>query len=239
MSRTTDTGREDIEVHDYQEKAIIHSIQANRSLLLSPTACHAAGTQILMYDGSLKVVEKIQIGDQLMGPDSKPRNVLRLFNGNDDMYRVHPKARGDDFVVNKNHILSLMKINEGKTGHHRYASLEGTITNLSVDSYLNRSRYFKHVNKLYHSNEIEFPTSPILPIDPYFLGVLLGDGSLQYQIGITTADDEIKQETYKQADIFDLKIRESWNGSAARTYYFKKHNPGILYEYKITHIRTV
>ena len=36
------------------------------------------GNQVLMHDGSLQNVENIKVGDLLMGPDSKPREVLFL-----------------------------------------------------------------------------------------------------------------------------------------------------------------
>ena len=38
--------------------------------------CLGKGTKILMYDGTLKNVEDIKVGDRLMGDDSTPRNVL-------------------------------------------------------------------------------------------------------------------------------------------------------------------
>lgn len=63
-------------------------------------------TPIMMADGSIKKVQDIQVGDQLMGDDSKPRNVKQLFRGNADMYDVIP-IKGDKFTVNGDHILSL------------------------------------------------------------------------------------------------------------------------------------
>jgi replicative DNA helicase len=45
--------------------------------------CHAPGTEVIMYDGHLKKVEDIQIGDLLMGDDGTPRKVLELHHGTD------------------------------------------------------------------------------------------------------------------------------------------------------------
>ena len=42
-------------------------------LVAMPTGCHAKGHGILMYDGTVKKVEDVNIGDLLMGPDSQPR----------------------------------------------------------------------------------------------------------------------------------------------------------------------
>lgn len=46
------------------------------------------GTKVLMYDGSIKNVEDIVIGDILMGDDSTPRVVQELYNGTDQLYKV-------------------------------------------------------------------------------------------------------------------------------------------------------
>ena len=50
--------------------------------------CFASGTEILMYDGHVKKVEDIEIGDFVMGDDSSPRKVLRTTSGIDEMYDV-------------------------------------------------------------------------------------------------------------------------------------------------------
>jgi hypothetical protein len=66
--------------------------------------CLAKGTKVLMFDGSLKKVEDIVKGDKLMGVDSKPRIVLDLAHGFDEMYEVRQKL-GEKYTVNSEHIL--------------------------------------------------------------------------------------------------------------------------------------
>ena len=41
-----------------------------------------------------------------MGDDSKPRNVLSLARGQDEMYKIIP-IKGDTYTVNEEHILCL------------------------------------------------------------------------------------------------------------------------------------
>jgi len=82
-------------------------------VVVMPTGCHAAGARILMFDGSNRPVEEVRIGDLLMGPDSRPRRVLQLRRGREMMYRIVPK-KGEPFVVNESHVLSLQTTNEGK-----------------------------------------------------------------------------------------------------------------------------
>ncbi|KAG7394173.1 hypothetical protein PHYBOEH_005567 [Phytophthora boehmeriae] len=75
-------------------------------LIIHGGGCHAINTPIRMYDGSVKLVQDVVVGDQLMGDDSTPRNVQELFRGTDDMYRITPHE-GNFFEVNKDHVLSL------------------------------------------------------------------------------------------------------------------------------------
>jgi hypothetical protein len=52
-------------------------------LIYDEFGCHIAGTKVLMFDGSIKNVEDISIGDILMGPDGTERNVIELHSGTD------------------------------------------------------------------------------------------------------------------------------------------------------------
>lgn len=69
--------------------------------------CLLKGEQVLMYDGSIKNIEDIKIGELVMGDDSTPRMVLELHDGIDEMYKV-TNCRGESYTVNSHHILSLI-----------------------------------------------------------------------------------------------------------------------------------
>ena len=71
--------------------------------------CHGIDTPIIMFDGSIKKVQDIKVGDQLMGDDSTPRNVLSLARGREMMYDVIP-LKGDKYTVNESHILSVKSL---------------------------------------------------------------------------------------------------------------------------------
>ncbi len=72
------------------------------------TGCHGKDTELIMFDGSVKLVQDITVGEQLMGDDSTPRNVLELARGRELMYKIIPE-NGEPFVCNESHILSLKK----------------------------------------------------------------------------------------------------------------------------------
>ena len=138
--------------------------------------CLAKGTPVLKYDGTIVPVEAIRVGDLLMGSDSCARRVLSLAHGVDEMYDVVP-IKGNPYCVNKPHILSL-KLTGGKR----------PIVNVSVEDYLKKSKTFKGRAKTYRVG-VEFPAQET-PIDPYFLGLWLGDGDSDLQT-ITTEDSEV------------------------------------------------
>jgi len=68
--------------------------------------CFQRGSRIMMWDGSIKTVETIEIGDRLMGDDSTPRNVLGLARGRDELFCIKPK-HGAQHVVTGDHVLCL------------------------------------------------------------------------------------------------------------------------------------
>ena len=68
--------------------------------------CNGVDTPILMFDGSIKMVQDIVVGELLMGDDSTPRKVLSLARGRDIMYDIIP-TKGEKYTVNQEHILCL------------------------------------------------------------------------------------------------------------------------------------
>lgn len=76
------------------------------SLACGMGKCLKRDTPIIMHDGKIKKVQDIKVGDQLMGDDSTPRNVLSLARGRETMYKITP-IKGDAYTVNESHILSL------------------------------------------------------------------------------------------------------------------------------------
>ena len=158
-----------------------------------PASCHAKGTLVLKYDGNPIKVEEVTTKTVLMGPDSKPRKVLEVHSGKDEMYRITPFTGANPFTVNQNHILTLKRAATKKKLEKR----NGEVVNVTVKEYVNSSRSFKKNYKLYRSSIIEFnkDKKSTLDIPPYILGLLIGDGSLSKQrIELTTADNPIVSE---------------------------------------------
>ena len=104
--------------------------------------CLGRGTKVVMFDGTLKNVEDVKVGDKLMGDDSKPRNVLSTTSGREQMYWVR-QNKGIDYRVNESHILSLKR--SRTEGPHK----NGDVLNINVKEFLEKSPKFKSNYKGY------------------------------------------------------------------------------------------
>jgi superfamily II DNA or RNA helicase len=195
-----------IQCRDYQLKAVDATSQnwragRKRVVLVSPTGsgkCLGAGTPVLMFDGTIKAVEDVRIGELVMGPDSAPRAVLSLARGREAMYRITP-TKGDPYTVNESHILSLKMTPDGKD------RLGGTVVNLSVRDYLKRSNTFRHRAKCWRA-AVDWAHTPV-PIDPYYLGLWLADGSTSSGTIIHKPDAEVEEFLASFAAEFGLKLK--------------------------------
>lgn len=68
--------------------------------------CLGYDTPIRMYDGVIKPVQDIKVGDFIMGDDSTARTILSVTTGQEQMYQIEQEY-GDLYIVNESHILSL------------------------------------------------------------------------------------------------------------------------------------
>lgn len=184
--------------------------------------CLAPGTEVLMYNGTKKKVEDIIVGDLLMGDDSTPRKVLSTTSGEDNMYEISP-IEGESFTVNEPHILTLYASCHGKVAKskHRFRVswfngdkieaksfdtreeaetysnyVKENISNIHdvpLVKYLKFPVGIKHILKSFWV-PVEYPEQDV-PIDPYFLGIWLGDGNNR----VTNVDNEIIEYCRKYA----------------------------------------
>lgn len=193
-----------MDLRPYQRKmnTEIHSAwgAGHRNVLsVMPTGagkCLGKSTPMLMYDGDIKLVENIKTGDLIMGPDSEHRTVLSTCTGKEMMYKVTP-VKGDSYIVNKSHILSLKK-----TGTYE-------IKNISVVDYLKTSKWFKHIHKGWRSG-VDFNSPQVEhKIPPYILGIWLGDGCHSYNLTtLTSPDIEVVKEWKSFATSIGYKVSE-------------------------------
>lgn len=147
--------------------------------------CFGKGTRIRMYDGSIKNVEDIGNGELVMGNDSTARLTYGSTSGKEEMFRIIPK-KGKPWECNVSHILSLKWcLNRGNKKRGWAAK---SVVNITVRDFLKLQPYEQRHLMLYKA-PIEY-TEQLHELEPYFLGLWLGDGS-KYNPEITTADNEV------------------------------------------------
>ena len=133
--------------------------------------CLAKNTKVIMYDGTIKMIQDVKIGDQLMGDDSTPRNVINLGKGREMMYDI-VSTNGDIYTVNESHILSLKCI----ANKDKYK--KGEIYDISLKDYMNLPDSYHNSSGplLGYCVDVDFPYKEV-NIDPYILGYWLGNRS--------------------------------------------------------------
>lgn len=176
-------------------RAIDESLTNEKNILIeAPCGCHAKGQGILMYNGQIKLVEDIVVGDRLMGPDSTPRTVLALMRGEQEMVDIVP-IKGTRWRVNLDHVLTLVRMDTGN------------VVDVSVRDWIGWSKNQKNLHKLFRS-AASFPPTDEPQLDPYFLGVILGDGSIGHcSVSVTKPDPEIRAICEEQALKYGLRVR--------------------------------
>ncbi len=152
---------------DEQERIFLFTQKRPENILIKAYAgagkCLGFNTKVLMYDGTIKMVQDVIAGDLLMGDDSTPRKVLNTNVGNGNLFKIIP-TKGESWICNDVHVLTI---------HHEHK-------NILIDVPLNEINYPKYPNGNFRYarlqrcgiNFSEIKTN----IDPYLLGLWLGDG---------------------------------------------------------------
>ena len=205
--------------------------------------CFSKGTPVLMYDGTVRPIETIGIGDRVMGDDSAPRTVRTLARGDDEMFRIVP-TKGDPYVVTREHVLCLKYSSHGVVRKQRdgfvvsifdfekkrtmtkiFSDLETAqkfasaidsdkTFEMTVDEFVNLPKSIRGRLMGYRVSS-EFPAVLEPPLfDPWLIGYWLGDGD-SAGTGITTADEDIVQ---KIREILPSSLRFNAVGTAKYKY---------------------
>lgn len=170
------------EVRDVHLGAPLYFNEAKNFMMLG---CHTADEKIMLYSGGYKKAADITEDDTLMGPDSKPRKVEKLIRGFGNMYTVK-QSKSKDYTVSENHILSL-KDRKGRIITKTVKELISLTLNKDgkIPGYLG-----------YCSGLIEYDKEPTNKIDPYLLGLWLGNGTSDNPY-ITNSDHEVEEYLLK------------------------------------------
>lgn len=232
----------------YQTKEAFSSIEANlKTFLNNPTLlqdlnncnlveaptgtgkCLGVNTPVIMANGDIKLVQDIQINERVMGPDGKGRTVLALGCGRSELYKITP-TKGDSYVVNDEHLLSLVK--SGKRDG-LILSDGSRIEKDSIGPHFIKARtlheskdYLKTFLCGWRPEAVSFENeNTIFSIPPYILGVWLGDGSHK-DPELSALDGVVADEWCKYAISIGHRFSRRDNGGECPTWRIKGPSGG-------------
>lgn len=186
--------------------------------------CFDPDTLVIMSDYSRKKISDIKVGDFVMGVDGTPQEVIKTTSGIDEMYEVS-QNKGESYIVNSQHKLYV-------ESRPRIGGYLDKIKEMTCPEYEELSDYDKRTTYGLKSPGLEFNNKFSEIIDPYFLGLWLGDDSSSgVEIIINeTKDPEIRDFVLEYFSRFSDKCKTSKILSSATK---SGRSKDILYEYRL------
>ena len=189
---------------------------------INPYECFDPNTKIIMSDGSVRKIKDISVGDTVMGQDGNPRIVLHTHSGIDHMYKLKVRSGANDQIVNslhKNYYLE--KDYYTNTYKEKLSNSIDIIKEDSITSYKQSLRFLKR------SNGFNINHNKNLLLDPYLLGLWLGDGHYK-RSSIFSMDNEVIEYLINYSKENNLQYSLTSNGKIIEFRLFnrnKRYNP--------------
>ena len=164
--------------------------------------CFAPGTKVMTIDG-VRNIEDIRKGDLILTPT---KNVLgnvyqkadRLFAGTDEMYKIIPSVGCEEQIVTADHIVRYRyRINGKSEAEVRYDKAKDLMLKFKQNPYYKERCYLERIEELPHGIKYE-------GLDPYILGLWLGDGT-KCAPEFESMDPEVIQYLEEYALTHDLR----------------------------------
>jgi len=181
-----------------------HKSTAKTRLLLGGKRCLPLDYKVLTANGKWVNIDDLMVGDEVLGVDletlqATPTKVIgKNYSGRKQIYEIK-LTDGTSCRASGEHEFPIYPMS-GKI-RHKWCYVGGKIYKYKTKvKVLNRTvdELIKAVNNsdskkkgLIQAREINFRNSASLPIHPYLLGALIGDGSLHRNFGFTNANSDI------------------------------------------------
>lgn len=176
------------------------------------------GTKIRVPFG-WKNIEDIKLGDQVIAVDGTPSSVIGVYTqGKEDIYRV-TFADGRYLDTDEHHLWTVLKhvANRSKEDKEKYDGpyrLKEII--MSTKEIYELYKKYPYMKKCLHIPLVtsEDRSDIQLPVDPYTLGALLGDGSIRKtDITISTDLEVINKIQYINFDHLKMRVYKGNNNA--------------------------
>lgn len=164
--------------------------------------CFAPGTKVMTIDG-IRNIEDIRKGDLVLTPTKNAlgnvyQKADRLFAGTDEMYKIIPSVGCEEQTVTADHIVRYRyRINGKSEAEVRYDKAKDLMLKFKQNPYYKQRCYLERIEELPHGIKYE-------GLDPYILGLWLGDGT-KCTPEFESMDSEVIQYLEEYALTHDLR----------------------------------
>lgn len=152
--------------------------------------CLGYDTPVMLFDGTIKNVQDIEVGDVLINENGDAVNVLELIRGRETMYLVEQVSGHNrtSYRVNRNHILTLWNVPDQK------------LEDIYVYDYLKKKDYGYLGYKIIDGQEVFYDIEVTKDrIDDYYGFVL--DGNKRFRLGDGTVTHNTETRQFTEAGI--------------------------------------
>jgi phosphate starvation-inducible PhoH-like protein len=193
-------------LHDMLDPDSIPKLMAAGTIEIAPLAymrgrAHPVATPVLTPDG-FRPIGSLTVGDLVIGSDGKPTPVIGVYpQGEKDIYRVTAQD-GASTLSSGDHLWAVATRDDRRRGKPlRVLTTREMIGNL-------RAGHYHRYELPLHSAPVCFPYREV-PMDPYALGMLLGDGCLTGTVtpSFATGDPELAWELQRRLPGIQVRPR--------------------------------
>ena len=197
-------------LHDMVDPESIPRLMTAGTIEVAPLAymrgrAQPYDTRVLTPNG-FTAMGSLQVGDLVIGSDGTPAPVLGIYpQGIKDVYRVSSQDGASTLACGE-HLWTVTTRDDKRRGKSR------TLETREMIGHLRAAHYHRYQLPLVDAVEME-PQD--VPMDPYALGLLLGDGciTLTTTPEFSTADPELAMALGNALDGIDLRHRGGYNYS--------------------------
>jgi phosphate starvation-inducible protein PhoH and related proteins len=197
-------------LHDMLDPDSIPRLMTAGTIEIAPLAymrgrAQPVATPVLTPDG-FRPIGSLTVGDLVIGSDGKPTPVIGLYpQGEKDIYRLTTQD-GASTLCSGDHLWAV-----ATRDHRRRGKPLQVLTTREMIGNLRASHYHRYELPL-HSAPVRFPYREV-PMDPYALGLLLGDGCLTGSTtpSFATTDPELAWELKRLLPGTEVHPRQSPN----------------------------
>jgi phosphate starvation-inducible PhoH-like protein len=218
-------------LHDMIDPDSIPKLMAAGTIEIAPLAymrgrAHKTDTPVLTPEG-FRAIGSLAVGDLVIGSNGEPTPVIGVYpQGEKDIYRLTTQD-GASTLCSGDHLWAVTTRDDRRRGKpYRVLETREMIGNL-------RASHYHRYELPMHSAPVCFPYQPV-PMDPYALGLLLGDGCLTGSTTPSFATTDVELAWELQRLLPGTQVRPKRHGQYQLNQLTSPWQSNVLVENPVT-----